>query len=88
MVTFELDKNATLTSKEKRMLTEARKLPVSYDSDCPELSDDMEKAFVAARKAKPYHGEPLTLYVSAATAQAFRQVLPDQDALRILRLFL
>ena len=69
MVTFELNETATLTNKEKKILAEARKLPVVYDTDSPELSDDMEKAFVEARKAKPYHGEPLTLYVSAATIE-------------------
>lgn len=81
MVTFELDKNATLTSIEKSMIAEARKLPVSYDSDSPELSDDMEKAFVAARKAKPYQGEPLTLYVSAATIEKVKKMGADYIAI-------
>lgn len=60
MVTYKLDKNATLTSEEKEILAAAKKLPVVYDEDSPELTDDMERAFIAARKAKPYQGEPIT----------------------------
>ncbi len=69
MVTFELDGTAALTNREKSLLSEAKKLPVVYNEDSPEMTDNMEKAFLAARKAKPYRGEPLTLYVSAATIE-------------------
>ena len=81
MVTFELNGTATLTNNEKKILTEARKLPVVYDTDSPELSDDMEKAFVEARKAKPYRGEPLTLYVSAATIEKVKKLGDDYIAI-------
>lgn len=53
-VTFKLDKNTPLTDQEKAMIAEARKLPVVYDEDSPELTEKMEKAFLAARKAKPH----------------------------------
>ena len=53
MVTFRLTKeNAVLTEDEKKMIEEAKKLPPVYDEDSPELTEDMEKAFIAARKAK------------------------------------
>ena len=78
MVTFELDGNAALTNREKRMLTAAKELPVVYDDDSPELTDDMEEAFAAARKAKPHRGQPLTLYVSTADYTAILSQLLDK----------
>lgn len=61
MVTFELDGNTALTGEERRRLAEAKRLPVSYDEDSPEMTEEMEKAFRRARRAKPYQGEPLAL---------------------------
>lgn len=81
MVTYELDTTAALTDKEKRMLEAAKKLPVIYDDDSPELTDEMEKAFAVARRAKPYHGEPLTLYVSAATIEKVKSLGEDYIAI-------
>lgn len=81
MVIFELDGTAGLTNQEKRMLAAAKELPVVYDDDSPELTDDMEKAFVAARKAKPYYGEPLTLYVSTATIEKIKTMGADYIAI-------
>ena len=53
MVTVRLTKeNAALTDDEKKVIEKARKLPVVYDDDSPELTDEMEKAFLAARKAR------------------------------------
>ena len=34
-----------------------------------------------ARKAKPYHGEPLTLYVSAATIEKVKKLGVDYIAI-------
>lgn len=67
MVTFEVDKDTVLSEKEKTLLADAKKRPIVYDEDSPQLTDEMEKAFMAVRKEKPYHGEPLTLYVSPET---------------------
>lgn len=54
-VTFKLtEENSALTENEKRMLEKAKKLPVVYDEDSPELTEEMEKAFLAARKSKPH----------------------------------
>lgn len=54
MVTFKLTgENLTLTEDEKRMIEEAKKLPVVFDEDSPQLTEEMKKAFIAARKAKP-----------------------------------
>lgn len=77
MVAFELDGNAVLTDREKEMLAAAKELPVVYDDDSPKLTDDMERAFAAARKAKPYRGEPLTLYVSSATIEKVKDMGAD-----------
>ncbi len=76
-----LDKNATLTSEEKEILAAAKKLPVVYDEDSPELTDDMERAFIAARKAKPYQGEPITLYVSPLTIEKVKKMEGDYIAI-------
>lgn len=82
MVTFELNGTAAvLTGKEKRMLAAAKELPVVYDNDSPEFTDDMERAFAAARRAKPYHGEPITLYVSAATMEKVKKLGADYIAI-------
>ena len=34
-------KNAELTPEEIKMLDEAEQVPITYDEDCPELSEDM-----------------------------------------------
>lgn len=81
MVTYELNGTSALTSSEKRMLAEAKELSVTYDDDSPELTDEMERAFMAARKAKPYQGEPLTLYVSAETLEKVKTLGADYIAI-------
>lgn len=54
MVTFKLTgENLALTEEEKRMIEEAKKLPVVFDEDSPQLTEEMKKAFISARKAKP-----------------------------------
>lgn len=81
MVTYELNGNSVLTSDEKRILAKAKKLPVVFDEDSPELTDEMEAAFTAARKLKPYRGEPLTLYVSSATIEKVKSMGDDYIAI-------
>lgn len=77
MVTFELTETTVLTDDEKRMLKKAKELPVVYDADSPELTDEMEQAFAAARKAKPYQGEKLTLYVKPSTLEKVKSMGAD-----------
>ncbi len=55
---FESDEYAALTAEEKIYFPQ-QKNSVIYDEDSPELTDNMEQAFIAARKAKPYCGELL-----------------------------
>ena len=55
-IKFELNENVALTNGEKKQLENAKKMPVVYDMDSPELTEEMERAFIAARKAKPYRG--------------------------------
>ena len=64
MVSFKLEQGTKISNEEKKMLEEAKKLPLVYDEDSPELTDEMEKAFIEARRNKPYNAEPLTGYVS------------------------
>lgn len=81
MVTFELEQGSVLSDEERKLLVEAKKLPVVYDEDSPELTDSMEQAFIAARKAKPFRGEPLTLYVSPATIEKVKSMGSDYIAI-------
>ena len=52
MVTFELQEGAELSPEEKAALENAKKLPVVYDEDSPELTEAMEQAFIQARRGK------------------------------------
>lgn len=61
MVSFKLTQEMKISEDEKKMLKEAKKLPVVYDEDSPELTEDMEEAFIKARKRKPYKVELLTV---------------------------
>ncbi len=81
MITFELNEHAILTKEEKKLLAEAKKKPIVYDEDSPEMTDDMERAFIAARKSKPYHGEPITLYVSHTTLEKVKNMGADYIAI-------
>ena len=54
MVTFELQEDMELSAEEKQDLENAKKIPVVYDEDCPELTEAMEQAFIRARRLKPY----------------------------------
>lgn len=80
MVTFELDENAKLTEEEKKMLAAAKDRPIVYDEDCPELTEEMERAFIAARKANPLPRHRLTLYVSSATMEKAKAMGSDYIA--------
>lgn len=80
MVNFKLNGTETdLTMEEQMLLQRARELPVVYDEDSPELSEDMERAFRTAREAKPY-GEAITVYVSPDTAAKARSMGDDYGA--------
>ena len=63
------------------MLSDAKKLPVIYDDDSPEMTADMERAFIEARRKKLYRGEPLTLYVSSETLEKAKGLGEDYIAL-------
>ena len=69
MVTFELNEGMKLSVEEKRTLEEAKKLPVVYDEDSPELTETMEQAFIRARRLKPYKAAPVTLYIAPETLE-------------------
>ena len=58
MERYRLEEGAVLPNEERAILARARKLPVVYDEDSPELTDEMEQAFAAARKKKPYRQWP------------------------------
>lgn len=46
----------TLTDAEVMMLERAAKIPIVYDEDCPELTPEMERALIEARRRNPYRG--------------------------------
>lgn len=58
MENYRLEEAAVLTNEERSLLAHAKKLPVIYDEDSPEMTDDMERAFAAARRMKPYRQWP------------------------------
>lgn len=52
MITAALSKNEELTEEERKMLDEAKKYPITFDEDSPELTPEMEKAFRLAAKTR------------------------------------
>ena len=77
MVTFELREGMKLSAEEKQALENAKKLPVVYDEDSPELTETMEKAFIRARRLKPYRSQPVTLYVKPETLEKAKAMGDD-----------
>ena len=67
MVTFNLEPGRKLTDFELEALQNAKNCPIVYDDDSPALTPEMEKAFIAARRAKPFNSEAVTLYLSPET---------------------
>lgn len=47
-----LDRMATPTKEQIEMLDNASKMPIIYDDDSPEMTEDMERAFILATKAR------------------------------------
>ncbi len=81
MVKITLDDLPEMTEEEKQQLERAKNLPVVYDEDSPEPTPEMEAAFIAARKAKPYKGRPLTVYVSPNTFEEAERLGGDYQAI-------
>lgn len=81
MVRYELNESRELTAAERQQLEYAKTLPVVYDKDSPELDENMEAAFIAARKAKPYKGQLLTVYVSPDTAKEAERLGGDYQTI-------
>ena len=79
MVNFELNGTEKVTEQERKELETARKLPVSYDEDSPELDEAMEQAFRAARNRKPLQETPLTVYVSPGTLEKAKALGDDYE---------
>ena len=50
MIAAALSKDEKLTDEDRKMLEEARKYPITFDEDSPELTAEMEKAFRLATK--------------------------------------
>ena len=47
-----LDNNEGITEKDKRMIEEAKKYPIEFDEDSPEMTPEMEKAFLVAARMR------------------------------------
>ena len=82
MVSFKLTQGMGLSDDEKKMLKEAKKLPAIFDEDSPELTEDLEEAFIKARRRKPYKVEPITVYVSSETIEKAKTI--GEDYMEIL----
>ena len=52
MIIAILSEDEKLTDEDKKMLEEAKKYPIIYDEDSPELTPEMEKAFRLAAKTR------------------------------------
>ena len=52
MITAALSNDENLTDEDRKMLEEARKNPITFDEDSPELTPEMEKAFRLAAKTR------------------------------------
>ena len=46
--TFTIDKGQKPTEEQRQEVMEAKKYPIEFDEDCPELSPAMYKAFKSA----------------------------------------
>jgi outer membrane protein OmpA-like peptidoglycan-associated protein len=50
IITASLSEDGKLTEEQKKEIEEAKKFPITFDEDSPEMTPEMEKAFkVAAR---------------------------------------
>lgn len=47
-----LSGNEPLTDEERNMLKEAKKHPITFDEDSPEMTPEMEKAFMVAARMR------------------------------------
>ena len=52
MITATLSKDEKLTDEDRKMLEEARKHPITFDEDSPELTPEMKNAFRLAAKTR------------------------------------
>lgn len=52
IVTAKLSKDGKLTDEQLKELEEAKKFPITYDEDSPELTPEMEKQFKVVVKMR------------------------------------
>lgn len=68
MITMNLkDLPEELTEDEKKMLEKAEKAPITFDEDCPELTEEQLKKFrrISERRKSENRKETVTLRLSA-----------------------
>lgn len=65
VVKYELKKGAKMTPEQMQEVEKAAQMPIVYDEDSPELTEEMARAFSEARVKKPYRGKKIVLYISA-----------------------
>jgi hypothetical protein len=51
-ITATLSKDGILTEEQKREIEDAKKMPITYDEDSPEMTPEMEKAFKLAAQMR------------------------------------
>ena len=47
-----LDDDEGITEKDRRMIEEAKKYPIEFDEDSPEMTPETEKAFLVAARMR------------------------------------
>lgn len=52
VITKTLSGDERITKKDKNMIEEAKKYSIVFDEDSPELTPEMEKAFILAAKSR------------------------------------
>jgi hypothetical protein len=48
IITASLSKDGVLTEEQKKEIEDAKKQPIIFDEDSPEMTPEMEKAFMVA----------------------------------------
>lgn len=66
-ITYTIDENTELTKEQIDMIEEAKKYPINFDEDSPELTPEMEKDFLMAAQARKARRQTVTIPVSEST---------------------
>ncbi len=66
-----------LTKEQMEQLERAERLPITFDEDCPEFTDEMARNAYRPGRKIPLNVEPLTLFLSHETMDKARTLGDD-----------